>query len=168
MGIVLSFKYAGGSNPGATRIVYDKDKTVLPRVGLVEGIDLETGSFRKFDTRKMRDVQHVTAVQVNLNHLPNSYTGYAIQSEYAKEGKLAHFDEQANVVIVVDKPKPSGTAIKFSNTQGDNPSFYIDGKVGVVRLTAGPGGTVMLTRDGAKKQTDAETLLTHLKQVLGG
>ena len=168
MGIMLQFSYRGGSHPGKVRTVYEASLTALPRTGYFTGVDMESGEFRRFLVSSCQNLVTVPATEILMDRLPKTYKASQVVADYKAEGKLAIFDASNNRVVVVDKPKPSGTAIKFSTSLvGGNPSIYIDGKYGIVRLSAGPGG-VQLYRDGTSQQTDAETLLKHLTKVLNG
>lgn len=113
---IVSFNYGAGSHPGARRVVYDAKDSVLRTLkpgGTFEGIDMETGEYRRFSKNKISGIKKENGSIVQLSLLPGGYSGDTLVAQYKYDGKLAYHDTYNKVVVAVDwKKAPEPTRIQ--------------------------------------------------------
>ena len=131
MGLIVSFNYAAGSNPGARRIIYNGNVNSVPSSGTFDGIDMETGEFRRFCRFRMTDIKKEDGYVVHLNQLPDGYNGDTLAQQYENDGKLAYHDKLNKVVVSLPSPihkstvptvfgtKPSGSYVGLEFIKGN-------------------------------------------------
>lgn len=165
--VVVSFEYASGSTPGRKRTVYFADGYDKP------GVDLEDGSFKRFTRRYMNGLRHADGASiVECNKLPKAISAKSLVDGYVSEGKLAHHDTKANVVVVANKPRVKPT-MKW-NTRGQYVNLEVVGPTGKVLIIRHESANrnVTVLENGPSYYgdhiTDPNVLLARLTEVLNG
>ena len=105
---VIRFDYSGGSNPGATRLVFLTD--VAMHAVAVKGYDFDREEFRNFRLDKMTNVDRVLAQVVEIDALPDRVDVRSLIDDYVDSGYLVYQDDDRFTCVLdnrVEVPSPS-------------------------------------------------------------
>lgn len=113
-GNVLSFKYNGGTHPGAYRCVYvleDKPRSLF-------GYDFDAKEVRNFTHSKIDKKQLVPTSYIALGSLPASVDPETLVSGFNDDGKEAFYDSQLKTVASFKRPTLAGLKVSRHESMG--------------------------------------------------